>query len=179
MSHDTDQSTDGTRFARLLIKHQPRVAVYVRSLIHIASDVEDILQDVATVGWQKFETYDPDRPFDAWLCGIARNTVLAYYRKKKKDRLQFSSETLDTLSWEAIDATKDVAQSQAALDVCLGKLSDGDHDLIRKRFAEGATSRSVATQIGWSDSKISRHLNRIYALLLQCVRRQIATEDLT
>ena len=178
MSHHPDQTVHGTKFARLLIKHQPRVAVYIRSLVYISSDVEDILQDVATIGWQKFETYDPSRPFDVWLCGIAHNIVRAYYRTKKRDRLQFHSDTLELLSRDAIEATQDVAQSQAALDICLGKLSDGDLDLIRKRFTDGATNRSVAGQMGWTDSKISRHLSRIYALLMQCIRHQMATKDL-
>ncbi|MBX2852998.1 MAG: sigma-70 family RNA polymerase sigma factor [Phycisphaeraceae bacterium] len=175
----SNQSNAGAAFAKLLIKHQPSVYVYVRSMVYFSPDVEDILQDVATVAWQKFETYDPDRPFDVWLCGIAHRIVLAYYRTKQKDRLRFSSETLELLSQDAIDSAQDASQSQEALDLCLSKLADTDHDLIRKRFANGATNRSVAAQMGWTDSKISRQLSRIYALLHQCIRRQLATEDLT
>ncbi|XAM01498.1 sigma-70 family RNA polymerase sigma factor [Phycisphaeraceae bacterium D3-23] len=173
MPHDTAQPA-GEQFARLLMKHQPRVYAYVRSMVYIATDADDILQDVAMVAWKRFEDYDTDRPFDLWLFGIARNRVRNYYRAKKSDRLRFSSATLDLLERDAADPSRQVEQSQAALEVCIGKLPDRDNDLIRKRYVPGATNRSVAQELGWTDSKISRHLSRVYAVLLLCIRRRVA-----
>lgn len=163
----------GEHFARLLMKHQPRVYAYVRSMVFIATDADDILQDVAMVAWQKFDTYDPDRPFDLWLFGIARNRVRTYFRARKNDRLQFSAQTLELIDHDAVDPARQVESSQAALESCIGKLPDRDHDLIRQRYLKGATNRSVAKQLGWTDSKISRNLSRIYAALMLCIRRRL------
>ena len=171
---DSAPQSDGEHFARLLMKHQPRVYAYVRSMVFIATDADDILQDVAMTAWQKFETYDPDRPFDLWLFGIARNRVRTYFRSKKNDRLQFSEATLDLIDHDAVDPARQVDSSQAALESCIGKLPDRDHDLIRQRYAKGATNRSVAKQLGWTDSKISRNLSRVYAVLMLCIRQQIS-----
>ncbi|MFI4860768.1 MAG: sigma-70 family RNA polymerase sigma factor [Phycisphaerales bacterium JB063] len=168
----------GEQFARLLMKHQPRVYAYVRSMVFIATDADDILQDVAMVAWQRFDTYDPERPFDLWLFGIARNRVRTYFRTKKNDRLRFSDATLDLIERDAAGPARQAEQTQSALETCLGKLSQRDSDLVLRRFTQGATNRSVAHDLGWTDSKISRHLNRVYAVLMLCVRRRMAEGDL-
>lgn len=72
-------------YARRLLASQPRLRAYVRSMVFNPGDVDDLLQDVATIGWEKFGTFEPERPFDAWLLGIARNRVLQYFQAQKKD----------------------------------------------------------------------------------------------
>lgn len=156
------------------MKHQPRVYAYVRSMVFIATDADDILQDVAMAAWKGFESYDADRPFDLWLFGIARHRVHTYFRAKKNDRLCFSGQTLDLIDQDAVDPARRVEGTQQALESCIGKLPDRDHDLIRKRYVKGATNRSVAKELGWTDSKISRQLSRVYAALMLCIRRRLA-----
>lgn len=91
-------TNDPSEFARLLVSAQPHIYAYVRSLIFNPSDADDILQEVAAVGWKKFEDYDPSRPFDAWMFGIARNQIRYYLQKRKRDTLLFSQGTMDRLA---------------------------------------------------------------------------------
>lgn len=159
-------------YARRLLASQPRLRAYVRSMVFNPGDVDDLLQDVATIGWEKFGTYDTQRPFDAWLLGIARNRVLQYFQAQKKRPNALSDETLQQLESVAYRASGKTNDLQDALETCLGKLARNDHDLVTLRYETDATNRSVANRLDMSESKISRALNRIYAQLLLCIRAQ-------
>lgn len=162
---------DPAAFARMLMSAQPRIHAYVRSLVYNPADADDILQEVAAAGWQKFGDYDKDRPFDVWMFGIARNQIRYYLQKKKRDILSFSEGTMRELEQTAAETARDADQYQEALEHCLTRLQDVDRDVVRMRYEPNATNRSVAKLLNVSESKISRTLNRIYAALMLCMKR--------
>jgi RNA polymerase sigma factor (sigma-70 family) len=88
-------------YARRLMAVQPCVRAYVRSLVYADSDVEDVIQDIATAGWKSFPSYDTARSFDAWIMGIARNSVYLYLRNRKKKAVYLSDQVM-----EQIEATR-------------------------------------------------------------------------
>jgi RNA polymerase sigma-70 factor (ECF subfamily) len=157
-------------YARRLLASQPRLRAYVRSMVFNAGDVDDLLQDVATIGWERFASYDRDRPFDRWLLGVARNRVLQYFEAQQKRPNALSAETLEQLEAVAFSASENANELQDALEACLTKLARPDYDLVTKRYESNATNRSVAKLLEVSESKVSRSLNRIYAQLLLCIK---------
>ena len=159
-------------YARRLLASQPRLRAYVRSMVFNPGDVDDLLQDVATIGWEKFAEYDRDRTFDSWLLGVARYRVLQYFETQKKRPNALSEQTLKELESVAFNASENANELQEALERCLTKLAKDDYDLVSKRYESGATNRSVAKKLDLSESKISRSLNRIYAQLLLCIKAQ-------
>lgn len=169
MRESTENPAD---YARRLLASQPRLRAYVRSMVFNAGDVDDILQDVATIGWERFADYDRDRPFDSWLLGVARNRALQYFESQRKRPNALSDETLKQLEGVAFNASEQAGELQEALDGCLGKLSRDDHELVSLRYETGQNNRSVAKKLDVSESKISRSLNRIYARLLLCIKAQ-------
>jgi RNA polymerase sigma-70 factor (ECF subfamily) len=168
----TDSTNNPADYARRLLASQPRLRAYVRSMVFNPGDVDDLLQDVATIGWEKFADYDRDRPFDAWLLGVARFRVLQYFDAQKNRPNRLSEETLKQLESVAFTASENANDLQDALEQCLSKLAGSDRDLVSKRYESGATNRSVAKQLAISESKMSRALNRIYAQLLLCIKQQ-------
>ena len=169
MNESTHNPAD---YARRLLASQPRLRAYVRSMVYNPGDVDDILQDVATIGWERFADYDKDRPFDSWLLGVARNRVLQYFESQKKRPNCLSTETLAQLESVAFRDSAHAGDLQEALENCLGKLERDDYDLVSLRYESDATNRSVANKLDVSESKISRGLNRIYAQLLLCIKAQ-------
>lgn len=165
-----ESSHNPADYARRLLASQPRLRAYVRSMVFNPGDVDDLLQDVATIGWERFADYDRDRPFDSWLLGVARNRVLQYFEAQRKRPNALSDETLKQLESVAFTASGQANELQEALEGCLGKLARDDHDLVSLRYESGQNNRSVAKTLGVSDSKISRSLNRIYAQLLLCIK---------
>jgi RNA polymerase sigma-70 factor (ECF subfamily) len=172
MSSREQQTSD---FVGRMMAVQPRMRAYVRMMIYNPSDVNDILQEVAAVGWQKYGQFDPTRSFDAWVMGIVRNCVLEYMREQGKRACPLSNEAIELLESEAVEASSSASHLDDALENCLGKLAADDHLLVRTRFETTETNRSAAKRLGMSESKVSRALNRIYAQLLLCIKQQQRT----
>ena len=63
----------------------------------------------------------------------------------------------------------ELVERQEALEGCLGKLPENDRDLIHRRYAEGATTRGVAEQVGRSADAVYKALSRIRRALHACV----------
>ena len=95
--------TDPTRvdeFVRLLAQNQRRLFIYVHTLVPHHADAEEVLQNTNLVLWREFGTFQPGTNFAAWSCRVALNQVLAWRKKRQRDRLQFSDEFLTTVADE-------------------------------------------------------------------------------
>ena len=54
---------------------QSRIYAYILMLVHNHNDAEDLLQETASILWEKFDEYIPEKSFAAWAVGIARNKI--------------------------------------------------------------------------------------------------------
>ena len=151
---------------------QPQVYCYLRTLIFNRADVDDVLQDVACIMWEKFDQFQPGTRFDQWACTIAHHQAMAYFLKGRRDRLVFSEDVLALIADKAVAEHQAFDEFQDALQRCLAELSEQDREVIRSSLQPLATNRSVAATLGRSETAISRALSRIYALLLDCIRRR-------
>jgi RNA polymerase sigma-70 factor, ECF subfamily len=168
-----DDHSQHERFLRLFLEVQPRIYGYLRTMIFNRTDAEDVLQEVASVLWRKFDEFRPGASFEHWASAIAFNQVRAYLLKRQRDRLVFSEEVLDRIADKAATESRTLDAFQDALQECLDELPEQDRQFIRLRFDPQATNRDVAAAVGRSESSISRALHRTYAALLHCVDRRI------
>jgi len=169
-------SLDHESFMRLWIQHQARVYAYIRSVVFRRADAEDILQEVALVLWRKFDQFESDSRFDQWAYRVARNQILYYQQKRRRNVLLFSQDLVDSIADQMAVANASPDGYFDALESCLDGLPRDHRDLVRNRYEPGATNRSVAKMLGRSESAISRALNRIYLALLECIRGKTAAE---
>ena len=65
---------------------QTSVGRFIRSFVRDRGEAEDILQQVALVIVDRYETYDPDRFFLGWALGVARRVVWTHLREKYRER---------------------------------------------------------------------------------------------
>ena len=80
-------------FLRLFTAHEPALRTFVRSLVPLVADANDVMQEVAVVLWQKFGEYESSEDFRRWAFGVARFKVLAWQRDRMRDRHLFRSRT--------------------------------------------------------------------------------------
>lgn len=163
------QKSQHELFRRQWIHWQPRIYAYIRTLVFRRADAEDVLQDVASVLWEKIDEFEPDTRFDQWAMLVARNKVMNLQKKKARERLKFSEAFESILADELASETEESGDLVDALESCLAKLSPGDSDLIARRYEPGATNRTVARTMNRSESTISRALNKIYQQLMHCI----------
>jgi RNA polymerase sigma-70 factor (ECF subfamily) len=163
-----------TDVAKYFAVQQPKLRAFIRSIVFNPSDVDDILQDVAVTAIQNSERYDATRPVNAWVMGIARNRVLKYLEKRRTQSICFSPELVEALvSSTACDESSENALE--SLQNCLSKLDAEKRSLIVRRHQPGVTSRALAQEIGYTDSRMSRLLNSVYAALMRCVEKELAS----
>jgi RNA polymerase sigma-70 factor, ECF subfamily len=162
-------------FITLLVGHQRQLFRYIHSLLPLAQDAEDALQETALVLWRNFDQFSPGTNFFAWACRVAYFQVLAW-RKRQPVSVQALNDRV--LNLIAKDASLNVAMMdarRAALDNCLKKLRPADRELIERRYAPNARRNDLARAMGRPVNSISKSLGRIRQALWDCVSKSLIT----
>lgn len=178
-SNNSDMSGDqGQRFMRLYMAVQRRLYGFVLSLVPNQVDADDIVQETASVMWDKFDEFEPGTDFAAWALCIARYRVLAYRQKALSKRKRFSNQAIETIDNIAKSDGKEESARQDALRKCMKKLAEKDRQMLFLRYEMGATLRNVAERLDQNINTLYSKLGRIHAVLLNCIRKTVAKEDM-
>ena len=137
------------------------------------SDVDDLLQEINVVLWEKCDEFQPGTDFWSWASQIARFKVLNQVRKYGRERLVFDDAVLQQLAAMAEQKLQDLDRRRDALDHCLKQLPPAQRQLIDLRYASGQTVESIAESIGRPAGSIRQTLYRIRAALEACVQTQL------
>src|SRR5947209_5262765 len=166
----------GKLFLRLFLQNERRLYAYILTLLPHRADVDDVLQEASLVMWDKFDERRPPDDFAAWGCRIAYFKVLDFYKKSQRSRVCFSQALLERLAETAVEqaGTLQLDDRREALAACLEKLNARDRDLLARRFAAGATTRSTAAEVGRSVDATYKALSKIRQALFDCVSRTLA-----
>ena len=166
--------TDPTLFVRLLLQHQDTLLRYILPLVGHLDDAQDVLQQTALALWQKFDQYDPERPFLPWAKRFAHNEVLMHHRKQRRYTF-LTEELIQTLSERQGEQELEAEQRRSALQACLDSLPKADRQLLTERYAEaGMTVQQLAATTGQTPNVLYKALARIRRILLDCVGRKLA-----
>jgi RNA polymerase sigma factor (sigma-70 family) len=127
---------------------------YLRRLGDPAA-ADDLVQETLMAIHTRRLTYDPARPFTAWLHAIARYKLIDYFRRAKL------RQTLPLEEDAALFAADDASDATARMDVdtMLATLPDRPAELIRKVKIEGSTVADAADSAGMSETaaKVAIH----------------------
>ena len=168
----------GERFMRLFLRTERRIYGLILSMTANWTDADDILQETTAVMWRKFDEFQPGTDFAAWALSIARFQVMAHRKRRAVQRKRLSDETVELLADLATARPDQTDARREALRECLAKLSERDRQLVELRYESGATTQSVADQVGRSIHAVYKALNRIHGLLLHCVRQTLRAEGI-
>jgi RNA polymerase sigma-70 factor, ECF subfamily len=171
-----DRDDRVAEFLELYSSHFPRLQFYVTALLPTANDASDVLQETSMVLWRKFDTFELGTNFFAWACKIARLQVMKYHERQGRSARFFNTTLLEKLAAEACDERVVGGVPLQALESCLGKLSEIDRSLIRRRYQPGTTVQQLAADVGRTANSLSKSLGRIRRVLLECIDRTLAHE---
>lgn len=118
---------------------------------------EDLTQEVFLKAFENYDTYDSDRPFQAWIYAIAKNHLKNYYRiqgrevdsKEYSDKLMFDmlSEVHAKLEWENV--------------VCkIRALPDKYAEVLLLRFIDGLDNNEIAETLGIEEGAVRTRISR-------------------
>ncbi len=174
---DPDDSAARTEvFLRLLGQHQRGLHVYVMSLVPNQVDAEDVLQQTQLVLWREFAQFEIGTNFAAWACRVAYNQVLAWRKRRQRDRLVFSEAFLEAVAAEAASSSDWLEERSQRLAACISKLPRHHQELIQLRYSQGTPVETIAAEVHRSVDAVYRMLSRIRQCLLDCVTRSLERE---
>lgn len=170
-----------TEQARQLAVHwartEPIVRIYIRSAIGQHNLIDDIVQEVATIVTEKFETYDPEFEFSRWAIGIAKNRIAKSIRSKVRDRHIFSSEMISELADVVSEVRPEADARKAALKLCLDALKGRSRRIIEMRYQWGRQVQKISEELGMSRIAVSAVLLRSRKALGDCIEARLKKED--
>lgn len=169
----------GEEFVQLFTRTQRSLFLFVLAQVGRPGDAEEILQETNVVVWTKWRDFRPGTNFLAWACRIASYEVLKFREKRRRDRQLFGTEFVDAVARDWPLRADDVDARRNALAECLQKLRPKDRDLIRRRYAPGASGMLLAEESGRPKNSIYQSLGRIRRALHECIRRRLSAEGLT
>jgi RNA polymerase sigma-70 factor (ECF subfamily) len=145
------------------------VCNFLRRLGVLASDVEDVAQEVFASVHAKLDAYDASRPLRPWIAGFAVHCA-AGYRRKARNR-DVPTETLE----QQATVGSGIAKREAHETVMhgLGTLDDGQrevlvlHDLYGHSMEETAGILAIPVNTGYSRLRVARERFRAAIQLLQ------------
>ena len=155
-------------------KAQPAVGRFIRSFVRNQADADDILQEVALTIVDRFEKYDPSRPFVGWALGVARNVIKTHFRKQgKRPQSSADAEAIDRVAdvFESVDPT--VAELKEALADCLNALPGKNRHLLALHYDEELKPAAIAGRLGKSANHIAVMLHRLRTTLRHCIERKV------
>ena len=110
---------------------------------------------------------------------VAYYQFMDHRRRLNKQALFVDDENfLAELAEEAAMSTELTERQQEALQVCMQKLPTRQRELVRLRYSEGASIKSVAERIGSAAAAVKQALFRARTNLISCVQHRMK-EQLT
>jgi RNA polymerase sigma-70 factor (ECF subfamily) len=175
---EEDRSSDRVdTFVRLLGQNQRRIFVFVMSMVPNLSDAEEIVQETNLVLWREFDAFRPGTNFAAWACRVALNQTLAWRKRRRRDRLEFSPAFLEAVASESTAEADRLEERSQALGRCIEKLPDRHRWLLRSRYGGGRGVVAIGQELGRSAEAVYRSLSRIRHTLHDCVTHALAQGD--
>jgi RNA polymerase sigma-70 factor (ECF subfamily) len=167
------------RYLELVTQSQRTLYGVLWSLLRNSNDVDDVLQETNAVLWQKASEFDAAYEFLPWALKIAQLQVLAFRKRRQRDKLVFDEGLLTALVEHSIRDIDQVESRRRALADCLQKLPRDNRTLVLKRYESRGSVNEMAAETGRSPKAISEALRRIRAALLECLERTLAQEART
>ncbi len=147
---------------------------YIGSLINNKSDVDDILQETATMIWKKYDDgRDPDKPFLPWALAFAFNAVRNYRHRLKVRQKYFSDELLESMAVVQEKRQDELSAQGAILKAAVRRLSARDRLLIEHRYSSGGTIQDLAMKLGEKPDALYKQLQRIRENLLKTIQLEM------
>ena len=137
--------------------------------------MDDVLQDINAVLWEKADEFELGTEFWAWSSQIALFKVLNQVRKYGRERLVFDVATVERLADVAQQRLQELDSRREALEGCLNKLAPPQRQLIDLRYVDGHAIDRIAETVGRSAGAVRQTLYRIRAVLLECIQRQLSS----
>jgi RNA polymerase sigma-70 factor (ECF subfamily) len=163
-------------FEILMREHADALTAFLRASVEDRAAAEDLFQETMLVAWRKIGSYDRTRPFGAWLRGIAKMLVLAYYRHAAREKSLGPEKVLEHLDRQLTHIERQLGdtfdEKIAALRDCLARLEPDYRQTIELHYQQEKTTDWIASKLLTTRDAIQKRLQRARQQLAECLQRK-------
>ena len=127
---------------------------------------EDAVQETLIAVHTRRATYDPARPFTAWVYGIARYKLVDVWRRERRGKTVPLEDAGDLF---AADAAHD-AGAKRDVEKLLARLPEAKRQLVRAVKLEGESIADMAARTGMSEASVKVTVHRALKTLNEELR---------
>lgn len=163
------------RFLELFLTHQNRIFRYIVTVVPRWVEAEELFQQTSLTLWQRWDEYEPEFDFTAWACGIAKNHLRNYLRKKENQQRALGDDLLEQLTAMHVEKRSYLDELQSALARCLERLPLDRRRLVSLCYGEKLSIQAVAEREGRTSNSLYKQMRKIREALYDCVTAAIGS----
>jgi len=164
------EQPDKQEYLRRFLSAESALRGYILTHLRDFDLAEDVLQQTALVLWEKFDQYDPARPFLAWALGVARLEVFNARKRSRTSRSLLQGDLDDMVVGEYLRLESELSRRRQALRHCLQRLPESMTGVVKLRYEQGSSLDQIARTVGKSLAAVKVILHRARLSLSDCVR---------
>ena len=162
---------------RDFMAHRSKLFGFILSITGDFHAAEDIFQEVSVIVFKKAGDFTPGTDLGAWLREIARRKVYEHRRKVARTGLPLDDDVLDALESAFGDTGDSWEEEKQALRGCLDNLQKDQRSMISMRYEKALPLKRIAELSRKTAGAVQVALSRLRGILLDCMKRFLAAED--
>jgi RNA polymerase sigma factor (sigma-70 family) len=171
---------DENAFELLLNRHKNKVFTTILLIVKDTYTAEDLLQDtfIKAIHTIKSGRYNEEGKFSSWICRIAHNLAIDFFRKEKRSpviTLEDGSNILNVLSFaeESAESVQIKEETHARLRELIQQLPPAQKEVLIMRHYADMSFQEIAEATGVS---INTALGRMRYALIN-LRKKLSTDN--
>ena len=150
----------------------------IRNGVRGQMEVDEVMQRVSLIAWEKFEQLEKLDDFPRWAAAIARFEIMKFRRERARDRLQFNDRVTQMLMTESSEETEIRDHRIHLLEECLKELPEDRRELLMQAYESESSMKELAEQVGRTPDALYQMMSRLRITLLLCIERKMGKQAL-
>jgi RNA polymerase sigma factor (sigma-70 family) len=166
-------------FEAMVRENADMLRAFMLCLVRDSGLADELFQEAFVTAWKKLDTYDTERPFGAWVRGIAGTLALGRRRHVAPGKMHyFDQETLALVEvqFSKVSRTRGDKWEEKvdALRECMNALPRPALDVISMHYQRDHTCLEIANRLGIGAGVVKKRLQGSRKLLCDCVHSKLA-----
>lgn len=174
-----DRTAAQQRFLSLFLRSEREIFRYVAAMVPSVADAEDIVQQTALALWEKFDAYDPGRPFTPWACRFALNKTRQWLERRQRWQALLENGLAEELALRREELLPELDRRLGHLEGCLGKLPEDQLSLVEGYYYRRDGIEKLATDSGRTAAAAYKMLQRVRLALQACIENAAKPVEIT
>lgn len=154
---------------RLFVAQAPALRAWLLGVVPDPALADDLVQETFLTVIRKFEEFQPDSNFRAWMFTIARFKLLEACRHHAARAVTLEPAAMELLIGDQSEVPAHPEDRLNCLSACLEKLPLRSREVIELRYFSGLRPPYIAARMSWTLNSVNVALSRARAMLRDCI----------